>query len=227
MRVLIVEDEAKIREFVALFIKKEGHEIIEAEDGQQGIELFENSQFDLVLLDIMMPKVNGFQVCKKIRETSSVPIIILTAIEEDSDQIKGYELGADDYVLKPFKIQILMAKVRRLLKAREERSMKLNASDKVFKYEALLIDFSVRKAYVNNTYIKMTPKEFDLLEYLVMNKGLSLSRDKLLEFVWGYDFEGGSRVVDNHIKKLRNKLSKYGHCIETVVSIGYRFVIKG
>lgn len=227
MRVLIVEDEAKIREFVALFIKKSGHEILEAEDGEIGIAMFENNEIDLVLLDIMMPKMNGFQVCKKIRETSSVPIIILTAIEEDSDQIRGYELGADDYVLKPFKIDILMAKVNRLLKAREERSRKMNESEESFRYETLVIDFSVRKTYVNNDFIRLAPKEFDLLEYLILNKGLSLSRDKLLEFVWGYDFEGGNRVVDNHIKKLRNKLGKYGGCIETVVSVGYRFVIKG
>lgn len=227
MKILIVEDEAKIREFISLFLKKEGYEILEAKNGAEGLLLFKESAVDMVLLDIMMPEVNGFQVCSKIRENSSVPILILTAVAEDSDQILGYELGADDYIIKPFKINILMAKIKRLLKSKQERVFKEDEFGNRFNYESLHIDFLSRILYIANEEIMLSPKEFDLIEYFILNKGISLSRDQILEAVWGYDYEGGSRVVDNHVKKLRKKLGKYEGVIQTINSVGYKFSVRG
>ncbi|MCT4584609.1 MAG: response regulator transcription factor [Peptostreptococcaceae bacterium] len=217
--ILVVEDENKISEFISLYLKKEGYKVFEASDGQIALEKFEENEIDLIVLDIMMPRLNGFEVCKKIREKSKVPIIILTAIEEEMDHIKGYELGADDYVTKPFKIKILMAKIKRLLQ-------RFNKNDNdIFVHDKLKIDFDGREVFMDSKKIKLAPKEFDLLIYLIKNKGIALSRNQILENIWGYDFEGENRVVDNHIKKLRNKLENYSSLIETIISVGYKFDI--
>lgn len=217
--ILVVEDENKISEFISLYLKKEGYKVFEASDGQIALEKFEENEIDLIVLDIMMPRLNGFEVCKKIREKSKVPIIILTAIEEEMDHIKGYELGADDYVTKPFKIKILMAKIKRLLQ-------RINKNDNdIFVHDKLKIDFDGREVFIDSKKIKLAPKEFDLLIYLIKNKGIALSRNQILENIWGYDFDGENRVVDNHIKKLRNKLENYSSLIETIIFVGYKFDI--
>lgn len=217
--ILVVEDENKISEFISLYLKNEGYKVFEASDGQIALEKFEENEIDLIVLDIMMPRLNGFEVCKKIREKSKVPIIILTAIEEEMDHIKGYELGADDYVTKPFKIKILMAKIKRLLQ-------RFNKNDNdIFVHDKLKIDFDGREVFMDSKKIKLAPKEFDLLIYLIKNKGIALSRNQILENIWGYDFEGENRVVDNHIKKSRNKLENYSSLIETIISVGYKFDI--
>ncbi|GAA0177597.1 response regulator transcription factor [Clostridium sediminicola] len=218
--ILVVEDESKMREFISLYIRKEGYKVIEAYNGEVAVEEFKKNKIDLIILDVMMPKLNGFEVCKMIREKSKVPIIILTAIEEEMNHIKGYELGADDYVTKPFKVKILIAKVKRIL---ERISEEIN--NKVFIYDELKIDLDGREVFVNEKRIKLAPKEFELLKYLLINKGIALSREQILQKVWGYDFEGETRVVDNHIKKLRNKLENYAVYIETVISIGYKFEV--
>lgn len=219
--ILVVEDESKIREFIRLYLRKEGYKVIEAYNGEVALKKFTEHKIDLIVLDVMMPKLNGFEVCKKIREKSKVPIIILTAIEEEKDHIRGYELGADDYVTKPFKVKILIAKIKRLLERVREENDK-----KVFIYEKLKIDIDGREVFVSGRKIKLAPKEFDLLEYLVVNKGIALTRNQIIENVWGYDFEGENRVVDNHIKKLRNKLENYSILIKTVISVGYKFEVR-
>lgn len=219
--VMIVEDEARIREFVGLYLRKEGYDVVEACDGEDAVEKFKTHDIDLIVLDVMMPKLNGFEVCQRIREKSSLPIIILTAVEEESEHVRGYELGADDYVTKPFKVKILIAKINRIF----EKTSQLENKN-VFEYEGLKADFDGRSASLDGRDIKLAPKEFELLYYLIQNNGIALSRDRILERIWGYDFEGDTRVVDNHIKKLRNKLGEYSKLIHTVVSVGYKFEVK-
>lgn len=218
--ILIVEDESKMREFIGLYLRKEGYKLMEAENGEIALDRFIENKIDLIVLDIMMPKLDGFEVCKKIRENSQVPIIILTAIEEESDQVKGYNIGADDYVTKPFKIKILIAKIKRLLEKNKD-----NETKKIFIYHDLIIDLDGREVFINKNKIKFAPKEFEVLAYLLINKGIALTRTQILENVWGYDFDGETRVVDNHIKKLRNKLENYSMCIQTIISIGYKFEV--
>jgi len=218
--VLVVEDESKMREFICLYLRKEGYQVIEAHNGEIALEKFRENKIDLIILDVMMPKLNGFEVCKRIREKSKVPIIILTAIEKEMDQVKGYELGADDYVTKPFKAKILLAKIKRLFERLKEENDK-----NVLIYNTFKIDLDGRELYINEEKIKLAPKEFELLEYLVINKGIALTRNQILDHVWGYDFDGETRVIDNHIKKLRSKLANYAVFIETVVSVGYKFEV--
>jgi DNA-binding response OmpR family regulator len=218
--ILVVEDESRMREFIGLYLRKEGYNVVEAENGEVALEKFREFEIDLVVLDIMMPKLGGFEVCKSIREDSNIPIIILTAIEAENDHIKGYQLGADDYVTKPFKIKILLAKIKRFV---EKSSNETNK--KIFEYKSLKVDLDGREVFVNDESMKLAPKEFELLAYLIMNHGIALSRDQILENVWGYDFEGESRVVDNHIKKLRSKLGLYSKLIQTMISIGYKFEV--
>ncbi|PAB58804.1 response regulator transcription factor [Anaeromicrobium sediminis] len=218
--ILVVEDESRMREFVSLYLRNEGYKVVEAHTGETAMKKFEIEKIDLIILDIMMPKLDGFEVCKRIREKSKVPIIILTAIEKEMEQIKGYELGADDYVTKPFKIKVLIAKIKRLLQRLNEETAK-----KVIVYGELRINLHGREVWINERQVKLAPKEFELLEYLIVNRGMALSRSKILEQVWGYDFEGGTRVVDNHIRKLRSKLENYAKTIKTVISVGYKFEV--
>jgi DNA-binding response OmpR family regulator len=168
----------------------------------------------------MMPIIDGFQVCSEIRKISQVPIIILTAIEEENQQVKGYEIGADDYVTKPFKINILMAKVKRII-----GKIDMESGGNREEFGGLIIDFKGRSVEVDGQTLKLAPKEYELLEYLIKNKSIALSREKILDNVWGYDFVGETRVVDNHIKKLRSKLGNYSKYIATVMSVGYKFEV--
>lgn len=225
MTILIVEDEAKMREFIKLYLVKEGYDTLEAADGQEALDMFAAHAIDLIILDVMMPKLDGFQVCQEIRAKSNVAMIMLTAVEGELDQVKGYDYGVDDYVLKPFKIKVLLAKISRILRVREDQKRRNNMSGDIFELDGLVVDVDGRKLFIEGQEVDLSPKVLDLLLYMVHNKGLALTRWQILEGVWGYDFEGGSRVVDNHIKKLRKKLAKYAYCVETVVTVGYRFVL--
>lgn len=216
--VLIVEDENRIREFLSVYFRSSNYNVFEAPNGNDALCIFENNIIDIVILDIMMPEMDGFEVCKNIRKVSDVPIIILTALEEEEQHILGYELGADDYITKPVKINILLAKVKRLLGKTSENNL--------INYGSIKIDKNGRCIFIDNKNVYFAPKEFELLVLLAENSGQALSRDYILDKVWGYYFAGGTRVVDNHIKKIRKKLGKYSKMIKTVVSIGYKFEVK-
>jgi DNA-binding response OmpR family regulator len=219
--ILVVEDEKSISDILKLNLEKNGFRVSTAYDGEDAVNKALNENPDLILLDVMLPKLDGFSVCKKIRETLSTPIIMLTAREEEVDKVLGLELGADDYMTKPFSLRELMARVKAVLK-RGNAAQEKNLKEKI-DFEGLSIDMSGREVYVNGERASMTPKEYDLLFYLVKNKNIALSRDKLLEEVWGYDFFGDDRTVDTHIKMLRNSLGEYRKFIVTLRGMGYKF----
>ncbi len=219
--IMIVEDEIRMRILLRDYLKKEGYNIIEATNGKDAVECFAKSPVDLIILDIMMPLLDGFQVCEKIREVSLVPIILLTARSEEDDKLLGYELGADDYITKPFSPKILMAKIKVILK----RSSSSNATPNILDINGLKINKTAKCVYVDDTLINLTPKEYELLIYLVDNKGIALTRDSILDNVWGYEFYGDLRVVDTTIKRLREKLKDKASLISTVRGSGYRFEV--
>lgn len=211
--ILLIEDEKKMREFIKFFLEKESYKVVEAENGQEGVDKFSKEDFQLVIMDLMMPVMGGFEACAKIRETSEVPVIMLTAVDREYEHIKGYNVGVDAYVTKPFKINVLLAKVKRIL------GKSLVSHEMI---HSLQLNRYSREIHVEGNLIKMTPKEYDLLLYMVDNKGIALSREQMLTEIWGYDFEGGIRVVDNHIKKLRGKLLGFSTFIKTVSGFGYK-----
>ncbi|MBI9013052.1 MAG: response regulator transcription factor [Clostridiales bacterium] len=214
-QILVVEDESHLREFIGLYYKAEGYHVTEACDGDEALEIFKSHNFDLVVLDIMMPKVNGYEVCKNIRSTSNVPIIILTAITTEESELKCYEIGADDYITKPLKGKTLIAKSKRMLERYQTNDS--------FSYENMTLEFNSRLLKINNEIVDLAPKEYELLYHMILNKNIALSRESLLDAIWGYTFYGQTRVVDNHIKKIRKKLGEYAHLIQTVSKVGYRF----
>lgn len=220
--IMIVEDEIRMRILLRDYLKKEDYNIIEATNGKEAVEYFVKSPVDLIILDIMMPLLDGFQVCEKIREVSAVPIILLTARSEEDDKLLGYELGADDYITKPFSPKILMAKVKVILKRYSSSNFIPNITD----IKGLKINRTAKYVYIDDTEINLTPKEYELLIYLVDNKGTALSRDSILDNVWGYDYYGDLRVVDTTIKRLREKLKDKASLISTVRGSGYRFEVK-
>jgi len=228
-KILIVEDEIKLQEFMSLYIKNAGYSVDIAGDGKTALKLFENNRYDLILLDVMLPELNGYEVCEKIRNSSQVPIIMLTALESESHHLKGYEQGADDYITKPFKMKILLAKIQRFLVKQGVSSTQqtLSETTDLIIFDTLKINLTSRMVYVDDLEIPLAPKEYDLLVYLCKNKDMALSRNQILNAVWGYEFTGTTRVVDNHIKKLRNKLGQASDLVETVISHGYRFRVKG
>ncbi len=218
-KILIADDEDKIREVVREYAEFEGFEVVEAKDGMEAVEKAQSNTFDAIVLDIMMPRLDGFSACKKIKEVSDAPVIMLSARGEEYDKLFGFELGIDDYVVKPFSPKELMARIRVALK-RGQKSQ--NRSD-IFRYEGLVINVTAREVVIDGVKAQMTPKEYDLLFYLVRNINIALSREKLLEEVWGYDFYGDDRTVDTHIKMLRNSLGKYRNLIVTLRGMGYKF----
>lgn len=220
--ILIVEDELRIRILLRDYLKKDGFSIIEASDGEEALKCFSETNLDLVILDIMMPKIDGFKVCKTIRSVSNIPIILLTAREEEEDKLHGYELGADDYVTKPFSPKVLVAKVKALLKRATTDTINKNLSN----YDGLKINKLSHEVTLNGDEISLSPKEYDLLLYLTSNKGIALSRDKILDNVWGYDYFGDIRTVDTNIKRLREKLLHKSSYITTVRGSGYKFEVK-
>ncbi len=213
--ILIVDDEMRMRRVIADYLRIKGYQTLEAADGVEALEVFYEKHPDLVILDVMMPKKDGWQVCREIRRTHQAPIIMLTARSEEADELLGFELGADEYVAKPFSLKILSARIEAILR-RKSDTVSADPS-------RLRIDKLAREVYVDNTLVQLTYTEFELLEYLMTNKGVALSRDRILGNVWQYDYEGDARTVDTHIKKLRSKLGEVGNGIKTVRGIGYKF----
>jgi len=216
-KILIVDDEQHIREVIREYAEFEGHEAVEADDGMMAVRLARESAFDLVIMDVMMPKLDGFSAVKEIRKFSDVPVIMLSARVEEYDKLFGFEMGVDDYVTKPFSPKELMARVSAVMKRSSPKKREMIKSDGVE------IDVAGRNVYVDGVKIEMTPKEYDLLFYLVENNGLAISREKLLSNVWGYDFYGDDRTLDTHIKLLRKSLGPYSKHIVTLRGVGYRF----
>ena len=219
-KLLVVDDEPKIREVIREYAEFNGYEVTEAEDGMSAVGLCKLNKYDLVILDIMMPKLDGFTACKEIKKISDVPIIMLSARGEEYDKHFGFELGIDDYIVKPFSPKELMARVNVVLERRNSVS-KDNSS--VLTFDGLEINIAARTVSVDGKRVELTPKEYDLLFYLIKNKNIALSRDKLLSDIWGYDFFGDDRTIDTHIKNLRNNLGPYRDFIVTLRGVGYKF----
>ncbi len=215
-KLLIVDDEEKIREVLRLYAEFEGHECVEAEDGMQAVKLARENNFDLILMDVMMPKLDGYYAVKEIRKFSQVPVIMLSARVEEYDRLFGFEVGVDDYVVKPFSPKEVMARVAAVLKRINPGKSSTIVSD------GLEIDIAGRNVYVDGEKVNMTPKEYELLFYLAQNKGIAISREQLLSNVWGYDFYGDDRTVDTHVKMLRSSLGKYRDKIVTLRGLGYK-----
>lgn len=220
--ILIIEDDIKIRFLLRDYLKKEDFQVYEASDGDEGLNLFKNNKIDLILLDIMMPKVDGITVLETIRKVSDVPIILLTAKDQEEDKLFGYEMGADDYVTKPFSPKILIAKVKAFLK---RRSDSINDSSAAKDYNGLVINKLSHEVSLNGTVLNLSPKEFELLIYLSDNIGIALTRDTILDNVWGIDYYGDLRTVDTNIKRLREKLGEKSNYIVTVRGSGYKFEV--
>lgn len=221
-RILVVDDEYRIRQLIRKYAEFEGYEVEEAVDGMQAIEVCRKQDFDLIIMDVMMPELDGFSACREIRKFRQTPIIMLSARGEEYDKIHGFELGSDDYVVKPFSPKELMMRVNAVIK----RSGGLQSDEPkkdIFEYEGLVVDFSARIVTIDGKRVEMTPKEYELFFYMVRNKGLALTREKLISEVWGYDFFGDERTLDTHIKLLRKSLGEYSRCIVTLRGVGYRF----
>jgi DNA-binding response OmpR family regulator len=222
-KLLLVEDELRIRELVSDYFIQNGWEVREADNGQDALLWFDSLLPDLLILDIMMPKLNGFEVCREIRKQSAIPIILLTAKSADDDKIYGFELGADDYVTKPFSPKVLVARANALMK----RAQGTHLPDSgIVKFGSAIFNTLAHRLEVEGAEVELTPKEYDLLWLLIRNKGIVISRDTILSRVWGIEFEGDSRVVDSHIKKLRSKLGYESRYIRTVIGTGYRFEVE-
>ena len=221
-KILVVDDEIKIREIIKEYAEFEGYEVAQAEDGMQAVEKVKNQDFDIIIMDVMMPKLDGYSACKEIRKIKQIPVIMLSARGEEYDKLFGFEIGVDDYVVKPFSPKELMARIRAVL----NRASASQRTEDVIRYEGLEINFTAREVKIDGEKVSMTPKEYDLLFYLVKNMNIALSREKLLEEVWGFDFYGDDRTVDTHIKMLRNSLGKYRNLIVTLRGMGYKFEVQ-
>lgn len=218
--VLIVEDEERLREVVKDYFEMAGYDVTETGDGLEAIEMVDEQEFDLILLDIMLPNVDGFSICRKIRKTKAVPIIIMTARSAEDDKLMGYEFGADDYITKPFSPKVLLAKANALIK---RVSGTVCNDEGIISLAGITVNQSSHTVQIEEQYVELTPKEYDLLLYLMNNKGKVMSRDILLSKVWGYDYFGDLRTVDTHIKKLRAKLGDKAVHIKTLIKAGYKF----
>lgn len=221
-KLLVVDDEERIRSLIKKYAKFEGYEVVESFDGLNAIQLCKSDVFDLIIMDIMMPNLDGFSTVKEIRKYSSVPVIMLSARGEEYDKIHGFEVGADDYVVKPFSPKELFMRVSAILKRVQIENRKNND---VFVYKDLKVDFTARKVFLYNNEIDLSPKEYMLLFYLIRNAGIALTREQLIHDVWGYDFYGDDRTLDTHIKLLRKSLKDYSSLIVTLRGVGYRFEI--
>ncbi len=220
-RVLIVDDEENIREGLREYAEFEGHTVTEAVDGMDAVNKCKNNDFDVIIMDIMMPRLDGFSACKEIRKIKDIPVLMLSARGEEYDKLFGFELGIDDYVVKPFSPKEVMARINVII-SRRENSNKTNENKHIV-IKGIDIDVSARKVYIDGTRIDLTPKEYDLLMFMIKNKNIALSRNQLLSEVWGYEFFGDDRTVDTHIKMLRNSIGPYRDLISTVRGVGYIF----
>ena len=221
MKLLIVDDEEKIRRLIAKYAVFDGYEVAETENGMQAVEMVRGGGYDLVVLDIMMPELDGFSAAKEIRKQSEIPIIFLSARGEEYDRIHGFELGVDDYVVTPFSPRELMMRVGAVLK-RSRAGMQTDAHECV-KLGEMLVDFTARQVTIGGSALDLSPKEYDLLFFMVRNRGIALTRDRLISEVWGFDFFGDDRTLDTHIKLLRKQLGDYARYITTLRGVGYRF----
>ena len=219
-KLLVVDDEDKIREVIKEYAEFSGYEVTEAADGMSAIGLCKLNDYDLIIMDVMMPKLDGFSSVKEIKKIKDIPVIMLSARGAEYDKLFGFELGIDDYVVKPFSPKELMARVNAVL---QRKSGSENNSAQVMKFDGLEVNFAARTITVDGERVNLTPKEYDLLFYLIQNKNIALSRDKLLSDIWGYDFFGDDRTIDTHIKNLRNNLGPYRNFIVTLRGVGYKF----
>lgn len=218
LKVLVVDDESRMRKLVKDFLVKSGFEVVEAEDGEQAVDVFyADKDISLIILDVMMPKMNGYDVCRTIRKDSNVPIIMLTAKSEEQDELAGFNLGVDEYISKPFSPKILVARVEAIL-----RRTNAIGNDKL-EYEGIEVDKTAHYVRIDGEEVELSYKEFELLTYFIENKGIALSREKILNNVWNYDYFGDARTIDTHVKKLRSKMGEKGDYIKTVWGLGYKF----
>lgn len=220
-RILVVDDEEKIRTIIRKYAEFEGYDVTEAKDGIEALQLCRSQDFDVIILDIMMPKLDGFSTCRKIREIKTTPVIMLSARGEEYDRIHGFEMGVDDYVVKPFSPKELMMRIKVVIS--RTKASKEEHVHETFEKEGLLIDFTGRVVTVNGERVNMSPREYELLFYLVKNRNIALEREKLITDVWGYDYYGDDRTLDTHIKLLRNSLGEYRKFLVTLRGVGYRF----
>lgn len=222
LKILVVDDESRMRKLVRDFLIKSSYDVVEAEDGAQAVDIFfEQNDISLVILDVMMPKMDGWQVCKEIREFSKVPIIMLTAKSDERDELMGFELGVDEYISKPFSPKILVARVEAILRRTSQSS-----ADDILEAGGISINKAAHSVTVDGESVELSFKEFELLTYFVENKGIALSREKILNSVWNYDYFGDARTIDTHVKKLRSKMGNKGDLIKTIWGMGYKFEVE-
>ena len=222
LKILVVDDESRMRKLVRDFLVRQDFEVLEAGDGEEALDLFyKDKSIALIILDVMMPKMNGWEVCKEVRESSKVPIIMLTAKSDESDELMGFDLGVDEYISKPFSPKILVARVEAILR----RTNKLGGASEVKKAGAIVLDKTAHEVKIDGKQIDLSFKEFELLDYFLDNQGIALSRERILNSVWNYDYFGDARTIDTHVKKIRSKLGEYGDYIKTVWGMGYKFEV--
>lgn len=221
LRVLVVDDESRMRKLVKDFLSKKNFEVLEAENGEQAVDIFFNhKEISLIILDVMMPKMDGWQVCREIRQYSKVPIIMLTAKSDEKDELLGFELGVDEYISKPFSPKILVARVEAILR----RANVLEEG--VIDVGGIILDKSAHQVKIDDVNIDLSYKEFELLTYFITNQGVALSRERILNNVWNYDYFGDARTIDTHVKKLRSKMGSKGDYIKTIWGMGYKFEVE-
>ncbi|MBR2951438.1 MAG: response regulator transcription factor [Clostridia bacterium] len=222
-KILVVDDEMQIRKLIRKYAEFDGHEVFEAENGMQAVTMVRKGEYDAIIMDIMMPELDGFSACREIRRTSDIPIIMLSARGEEYDKINGFEFGADDYVVKPFSPRELLLRVNAVLRRVKDKAAAAAPDTERYVFEGLDADVTARIVKIDGEAVSLSPKEYDLLFYMIRNKNIALSREKLICDVWGYDFYGGDRTLDTHIKLLRKSLGPYSKFITTLWGVGYRF----
>ena len=224
-KILVVDDEVRIRSIIRKYAEFEGHTVVEAGDGMEAVRIARADDFDIIILDIMMPELDGFSACREIRKNSHVPIIMLSARGEEYDKINGFELGIDDYVVKPFSPRELMLRVEAVMKRVKRTESKEQTENQIVEFDngGLRVDLTARIVYMDGKRVEMSPKEYDLFFYLLRNRNVALTRERLISEVWGYDFFGDARTLDTHIKLLRKSLGRYSEHIVTLRGVGYRF----
>lgn len=221
LKILVVDDESRMRKLVKDFLEREGFRVLEAGDGMEAMDIFyENNDISLIILDVMMPKMDGWQVCREVRQSSKVPIIMLTARSEERDELQGFDLGVDEYISKPFSPKILVARVQAILR----RTNALFAEEQL-SAGGIVIDKAAHMVTIDGKQVDLSYKEFELLAYFIENQGLALSREKILNSVWNYDYFGDARTIDTHVKKLRSKMGEKGDYIKTIWGMGYKFEV--
>ena len=221
IKILVVDDEARMRKLVKDFLSKSGYEVLEAEDGSQALDIFfEQNDIALIILDVMMPKMDGWQTCREIRQYSKVPIIMLTAKSDERDELQGFQLGVDEYISKPFSPKILVARVEAILRRTNQM-----AEEEKLEAGGIVLDKAAHSVTIDDQPIDLSYKEFELLAYFLENKGIALSREKILNNVWNYDYFGDARTIDTHVKKLRSKMGEKGDLIKTIWGMGYKLSV--